>query len=262
MDISTNIIWGELDNRQKGRIYALLWLEGAEEPVKLVLKGNCSPEIAGRRLVFYNPNSPQMTASTYSDSTMGLCGQCLVKGIPADTSDNCATKQVLPFFMEWLDQSNGHMQISGHFSVQLSESLWILRPEDYNRQITLFNQAFASVRKHERNRGDNGTQQSHIPTNTSTIEAKLSHAGIMIPTIRPPKTHLAYKLWKLLYALASQKVFLKNTGHLSDEQLYNFIISNVLPRTKDCPSMPMVIELSPNSEKRPFSRRDSLLPCA
>src|SRR5438093_792106 len=53
--IHDSVIRGEIDNREKGRVRGKLWLNGLDEPVKLDLKGNACPDLAGCLLQFKNP---------------------------------------------------------------------------------------------------------------------------------------------------------------------------------------------------------------
>lgn len=53
--IDEQVIRGEIDNRVRGRVTGRLWFAGRDEPVVLDLAGDAWRDLAGRRLVFTNP---------------------------------------------------------------------------------------------------------------------------------------------------------------------------------------------------------------
>ncbi|MFT5129732.1 MAG: hypothetical protein ACI8W8_003361 [Rhodothermales bacterium] len=52
--IQDRVTRGEIDNRERGIVLGKLWLLGREQPIELILEGNCWRDVAGTLLVFEN----------------------------------------------------------------------------------------------------------------------------------------------------------------------------------------------------------------
>ncbi len=61
--IDEAVIRGELDNTVEGRTTGRIWLAGRDEPLNLMLVGDCWRDLAGTRLWFENP-SPKVEADS------------------------------------------------------------------------------------------------------------------------------------------------------------------------------------------------------
>ncbi len=54
--IDEAVIRGEIDNTVEGRTTGRIWLAGRDEPLTLMLVGDCWRDLAGTRLRFENPS--------------------------------------------------------------------------------------------------------------------------------------------------------------------------------------------------------------
>lgn len=58
--IDGQVIRGEIDNREHGRVVGRLWLSSRVEPIELDLAGDCWGGLAGRLLRFTNQEPKDM----------------------------------------------------------------------------------------------------------------------------------------------------------------------------------------------------------
>ena len=150
--IHDNVIRGEIDNRERGIVRGRLWLAGQAEPVRLELKGNAAPDLAGCLLTFENPGEklPLRADSRLAPLQRGSIGDLTasrkvrVMEMPvAEAYDR--KKKGLPvpehmansLYLEWFSEFNGRVVIeSADYKVTISPPAWRLSPaeEDERRR--------------------------------------------------------------------------------------------------------------------------------
>ena len=55
--IHDHVTHGEIDNRTKGFVRGRIWIHGVAKPMRLELKGNACPDLAGCVLKFKHPGT-------------------------------------------------------------------------------------------------------------------------------------------------------------------------------------------------------------
>ena len=68
------LVRGEIDNRVRGRVVGRLWFAGRAGAVELELDGNAWRDVAGRRLVFVNPQSKPGISEGLRGKQTGVVG--------------------------------------------------------------------------------------------------------------------------------------------------------------------------------------------
>jgi len=144
--IHDSVVRGEIDNRVKGVVRGKIWVEGRAEPVKLELKGNAHPDLAGCLLTFTNPL--KRVAHQHLDSLhpvqRGTIGDltasrkvrvfdipmpeaylmCKHGEKPPEHMANC-------LYLEWFSEANGRVVIeSADYELTLSAPEWRMTPEE------------------------------------------------------------------------------------------------------------------------------------
>jgi hypothetical protein len=144
--IHDSVVGGEIDNRVKGVVRGKIWVEGRAEPVKLELKGNAHPDLAGCLLTFTNPL--KRVAHQHLDSLhpvqRGTIGDltasrkvrvfdipmpeaylmCKHGEKPPEHMANC-------LYLEWFSEANGRVVIeSADYELTLSAPEWRMTPEE------------------------------------------------------------------------------------------------------------------------------------
>lgn len=127
--IESAIVRGEIDNTIEGITTGKLWLIHQQEPVTLLLQGNCLRDLAGAKLTFVNPHPAYtQTAPELSFQQMGLVGdltasrKCKIYENIAE-SDVFCWKNVL--YLEWFDHVNGRVLIeTADFELSLDSYTW------------------------------------------------------------------------------------------------------------------------------------------
>ena len=124
--IADYVEYGEIDNREKGRVSGKIWLSGIDEPIILELTGNTYRDLAGQRLRFRNP-TPKPIPEHLSDiarEQTGVVGDITaarrvkVLDIPDDEFEHYYTNKIpMPYhwgnclYLEWHSVRNGRVVI-------------------------------------------------------------------------------------------------------------------------------------------------------
>ena len=148
--IHDSVVRGEIDNRVKGIVRGKIWVEGCAKPLKLELKGNAHPDLAGCRLTFTNPQKPVPLhrAEDLNSEQRGTIGDLTAsrkvrvpavpmeeflnwpkgKGKPPSRLANC-------LYLEWFSERNGRVVIeSADYTLEISAPEWRLtKAEDEAR---------------------------------------------------------------------------------------------------------------------------------
>ena len=144
--IQDSVIRGEIDNRMKGRVRGKLWLDGLDQPVKLDLKGNACPDLAGCLLKFKNPAKtfPMRKKPKFNPLQRGKIGtlsasqKVRVFTIPdeeafamMDRGEKPPERTANALYLEWFSEGNGRVVIEGaDFELNISAPEWRLTPTE------------------------------------------------------------------------------------------------------------------------------------
>ena len=148
--IEEAVIGGEIDNRTRGRVTGRLWLAGCPHPITLDLVGNAWRDLAGRRMIFTNPErpvqplTPEQSAQLAADQR-GWVGDITasrrekIPDVPAEEVMRClAAGKAYPWHwgntlhLEWYDETNGRVVLeSAKLLLTISpEVAWELTVEE------------------------------------------------------------------------------------------------------------------------------------
>jgi len=129
--IDTAVIKGELDNTVRGRVVVRLWLAGREGPVALDLSGDALADLAGRTVVFENPNPlPQKDAAVLAAAQEGIVGDITV--LPPSIE---AEREHSRFYLEWFTTEHGRCVIeSEDFVLTALPPAWSMDAEEEQAQ--------------------------------------------------------------------------------------------------------------------------------
>ncbi len=137
--IDEHVVRGEIDNRTRGRVVGKIWFAGRAEPVELDLAGNCWRDLAGRRLVFTNPQPQPGLPDSLAPRQDGVVGDITasrkvkVPDIPLDQLHlYYKTGREMPWhwgnalYLEWFSSANGRIVIeTASFELKVDgESVW------------------------------------------------------------------------------------------------------------------------------------------
>ncbi|OQW96659.1 MAG: hypothetical protein BWK77_04000 [Verrucomicrobia bacterium A1] len=144
-----SVVRGELDNRQKGRVTGRVWLLGREQPVELLLDGNCLSDLAGCRFTFVNPHPEPGDAVDLMTFQQGPVGDITaarkVRDVPMEevervlrageklNSERYPLVHVLR--IEWFSTTNGCVIIeSPRYRLEIGEREWTPDPAEEKRR--------------------------------------------------------------------------------------------------------------------------------
>jgi hypothetical protein len=146
--IHDNVIRGEVDNRERGRVRGRLWLKGLTSPVLLDLKGNAAPDIAGCLLAFQNPAEPTpmhpdaRLARIQRGSAGDITASRKVRVFDLPVAEAyLRLKKKLPvpehmancLYLEWYSEANGRVVVeSTDYKLTISPPRW--KPSDVEEQ--------------------------------------------------------------------------------------------------------------------------------
>lgn len=148
--IEEAVIGGEIDNRTRGRVTGRLWLAGCPHPITLDLVGNAWRDLAGRRMIFTNPERPVQPltpeqSAQFAAAQRGRVGDITasrrekIPDVPAEEVMRClAAGKAYPWHwgntlhLEWYDETNGRVVLeSAKLLLTISpEVAWELTVEE------------------------------------------------------------------------------------------------------------------------------------
>lgn len=140
--IHDSIQRGEVDNRRRGIVRGRLWIDGCPEPIRLELKGNACPDLAGCLLTFTNPGEtnplpPDANFAWHQRGTIGdltASRKVRVYDLPLKEALE-RLEQELPvpehvancLYLEWFSEANGRVVIeSTEYELRISPPAWKL----------------------------------------------------------------------------------------------------------------------------------------
>lgn len=144
--IHDSVVRGEIDNRVKGTVRGRIWVEGRAEPVRLELKGNAWPDLAGCLLTFSNPQkrNPDPHLDSLHPSQRGSIGDLTasrrirVFDVPLEEALAMIRRKETPpehmansLYLEWFSEANGRVVIeSADYELTISAPEWRMTPEE------------------------------------------------------------------------------------------------------------------------------------
>lgn len=147
--IDEQVIRGEIDNRNKGRVTGRIWIVDRDQPLELDLSGNPWADLAGHKLVFRNPHPKSAPLDNFATRQQGAVGDITASRkvkIP-----DCSEEELMkcyeerrPFpwhwanslYLEWFSQTNGRVVIeSGNFELEIdAEPAWMIDAAEEEEQ--------------------------------------------------------------------------------------------------------------------------------
>jgi len=144
--IHDSVVRGEVDNRTRGLVRGKIWMEGRPEPIRLELKGNTHPDLAGCLLTFNNPRACVLHPNLESLAAVqhGTVGDMTaarkehVFDVPFEEAYSILNQNKIPpehlanvLYIEWFSQSNGRVVIeTTDYNLTISAHEWQLTPEE------------------------------------------------------------------------------------------------------------------------------------
>lgn len=143
--IDEQVIRGEVDNRERGRVVGRLWLVDRADPLQIDLKGDCWRDLAGRLLEFVNPDPGSKGRDGLVSAQKGVVGDMTasrkvkVPDIPMEEiGEYYAAKKPFPWhwsnslYLEWVDQNNGRVVVeSANYTLNIvGEATWEMTEEE------------------------------------------------------------------------------------------------------------------------------------
>ncbi len=140
---------GEIDNTVEGRTTGRIWLAGRDEPLVLILEGDCWRDLAGTRLRFQNHTPVAVADSAALDvNQTGIVGDMTasrknkVPTVPEDELHRLYQNQSeIPYewrntlYLEWFSEINGRVVIeTTSFTMEISPHEWEMDEDAENAQ--------------------------------------------------------------------------------------------------------------------------------
>ncbi|MBD5782380.1 hypothetical protein IEN85_22970 [Pelagicoccus sp. NFK12] len=147
--IDEQVIRGEIDNCERGRVVGRIWLVGWSDPVVLDLAGNCWRDLAGRKLEFVNPEPKGAVHQALKAEQKGKVGDITasrkvkVPDVPMEEiGEYYAAKKPFPWhwgnslYLEWFSVLNGRVVIeSANFQLNIvGEVAWEMSEKEEESQ--------------------------------------------------------------------------------------------------------------------------------
>jgi len=139
--IDEHLLRGELDNRTRGRVTGTLWFHGLPEPVRLDLRGDCAPDLAGCTLTFENPEAVAGLPENFATEQRGHVGDITasqkvkIPDVPIEDfirTKNAPWHWANALYLEWFSHRNGRVVIqTASYLLQISAPVWTMTPEEY-----------------------------------------------------------------------------------------------------------------------------------
>jgi hypothetical protein len=139
------LVRGEIDNRARGRVTGRLWFAGRVEAVELDLAGNAWRDVAGRRLIFTNPQPKPGIPEGLRGEQAGVVGDITasrkvrVPEIPLDQiGEYYAARKPFPWhwgnslYLEWFSAANGRVVIesASYELTVVGEAAWEMNEDE------------------------------------------------------------------------------------------------------------------------------------
>lgn len=267
------IIRGEISNVVRGRVTGRIWLCGVDEPLVLDLAGDCAPDLAGCTLAFENP-APEPFADEHRPFPMqdGQVGDITAaqKGrefdLPMDEALELMRKGESPsshwvnrLYLEWFSNGNGRVVIqTSQYRLTISEPMWRLSDEEYRASRESSSESFATGMwidaddvfvSDDDGEGEEWKRSDDDPSGDDDFlfdpmdnavwmpvrEILIKYGFTPLRSAEVSDEHLYGRLWELIHALATRRIFLHYTGHLDDRALYEWLDGFLDEPNADCP---------------------------
>jgi hypothetical protein len=158
--IHEHVLRGEIDNRTRGRVTGRVWMEGVAEPIRLELRGDPEPDLAGCLVRFENPRPLPLVTAPPAQVQTGEAGyitaarKVRVFDVPVPEALAMIRRGETPpehlansLYLEWYSEVSGRVMIeSSDYRLEVSEPAWRFTAEEIaerNRQAEEGSSAFA-----------------------------------------------------------------------------------------------------------------------
>ncbi len=136
--IHEHVLRGEIDNRTRGRVIGRVWLQGVAEPLRLDLRGDPEPDLAGCVVRFENPQPLPLATAPPAQVQTGEAGyitaarKVRVYDIPVAEAYAMSKRGERPpehlansLYLEWFSELSGRVMIeSADYRLEVSEPAW------------------------------------------------------------------------------------------------------------------------------------------
>jgi hypothetical protein len=162
--IQDHVVRGEIDNRVKGIVRGAISLDGVPEPLRLELKGNAWPDLAGCFLTFKSSAKriPFVRKEGLSPLQRGTAGDLTasrkvrVPDVPIEefirvrkSGDRPPEHMGNCLYLEWFSETNGRVVIEGvDWQLEISPPLWRLTAEEIDQQANLAAEGMVNFMQH------------------------------------------------------------------------------------------------------------------
>ena len=150
--IDEQLVRGEIDNRERGRVKGRLWFVGMAEPVRLDLQGNAWRDVAGHLIRFTNPRpkaGPPDVLKGFARVQRGVVGD--ITASRKVKVPDCSMEEVMrlvgegkrfpwhwgnSLYLEWHSERNGRVVIeSATFAIEIDpDASWRMSKAEEARQ--------------------------------------------------------------------------------------------------------------------------------
>lgn len=267
------IIRGEISNVVRGSVTGRIWLVGVAEPMALELVGDCAPDLAGCTLTFENP-APEPFSNEHRPFQVqdGYVGDITAaqKGrefdLPMEEALEMIRKGGSPsshwvnrLYLEWFSDGNGRVVIqTAQYHLTISEPAWTLSEEEYRASREASSEAFATgmaidpedvFARDDDGEGEEWKRCDDAPCADDDFlfdpmdnaawmpvrEILVKYGFTPLRSAEVSDKHLYERLWELIHALATRRIYLSYTGHLDDRALYEWLDEFLDEPNADCP---------------------------
>jgi hypothetical protein len=142
--IHEHVLRGEIDNRTRGRVIGRVWLAGLAEPLRLDLRGDPEPDLAGCLVSFENPQplplvtAPPALVQTGEAGYITAARKVRVYDIPVAEAYAMSKRGETPpehlansLYLEWFSELSGRVMIeSSDYRLEVSEPAWRFTAEE------------------------------------------------------------------------------------------------------------------------------------
>ncbi len=159
--IHEHVLHGEIDNRIRGRVTGRVWMHGVSEPMRLDLRGDPEPDLAGCLVRFKNPRPLPLATPPPALLQTGEAGYITaarkVRAFDVPTPEALAMMKrgetppehlANALYLEWFSELSGRVMIeSADYRLNVSEPSWRFTAEEIaerERQAQDGSSAFAT----------------------------------------------------------------------------------------------------------------------
>lgn len=209
--IDEQLVRGEIDNRERGRVKGRLWFVGMAEPVRLDLQGNAWRDVAGHLIRFTNPRpkaGPPDVLKGFAPVQRGVVGD--ITASRKVKVPDCSMEEVMrligegkrfpwhwgnSLYLEWHSERNGRVVIeSATFAIEIDpDASWRMskaeearQQEENGRALTTFVERAAVALEAEQAGKDTDDESEDEPTTRAeeTADAEQARMDLLLDRVQ------------------------------------------------------------------------------